>query len=103
MFGDNYGFVVWCWKMKIVAFVDVLDEGVIVCVLLSVGWELLLMILNMYYYWDYVGVNGGVWVWFLDARVVVVASRREAEKIGDVDVVVEEGDVVEIGDVRVMV
>jgi hydroxyacylglutathione hydrolase len=101
--GDNYGFAVRCRKTKTVALVDAPDEGAIARALSSAGWESPSMILNTHHHRDHVGANGGVRARFPDARVVVVAPRREAEKIGDVDVAVEEGDVVEIGDVRATV
>jgi len=98
---DNYGFAVRCRRTNAVALVDAPDARAIADALRDAGWGSPSMILCTHHHRDHVGACAAVRARFPGTRVT--APRREAEKIGDVDVAVGEGDAVTIGELRATV
>ncbi|MEM9233099.1 MAG: hydroxyacylglutathione hydrolase [Pseudomonadota bacterium] len=96
---DNYGFLIREGGSGIVAAVDTPDAEAISQALEKQGWKLDL-ILNTHWHWDHTGGNE-----VLKARygARIIGPAAEGDRIPGRDRAVEDGDLVELGDVTARV
>ncbi|MBV8684108.1 MAG: hydroxyacylglutathione hydrolase [Caulobacteraceae bacterium] len=95
---DNYGYLICDEQSGRTACIDTPDAGAIMAALDAAGWKLDL-ILNTHWHADHAGGNAEL----QKATGATIVGPAEVRRIAPLDRVVEDGDVVELGETRLQV